>query len=137
MESRDGEQEAARARWIDIEDGERGEVDEKAKSREEEMIGSQALAGANLVRPLRAPSARTWAFHSSTSASLRPYACCWLVVLTRLDGRHRRTGGAHGIGEIGITGLAAAIANAVFHATGKRITDLPNHTRQAAIASWT
>jgi xanthine dehydrogenase YagR molybdenum-binding subunit len=33
--------------------------------------------------------------------------------------------GAHGIGEIGITGVAAAIANAVFHATGIRIRDLP------------
>ena len=33
--------------------------------------------------------------------------------------------GAHGIGEIGITGVAAAIANAVHHATGKRVTDLP------------
>ncbi len=33
--------------------------------------------------------------------------------------------GAHGIGEIGITGAAAAIANAVYHATGKRIRDLP------------
>lgn len=33
--------------------------------------------------------------------------------------------GARGIGEIGITGTAAAIANAVFNATGKRIRDLP------------
>ena len=33
--------------------------------------------------------------------------------------------GAKGIGEIGITGISAAIANAVFHATGKRIVDLP------------
>ena len=33
--------------------------------------------------------------------------------------------GAHGIGEIGITGAGAAIANAVFHATGKRIRQLP------------
>ncbi len=33
--------------------------------------------------------------------------------------------GAHGIGEIGITGVAAAVANAVYHATGKRIRDLP------------
>jgi xanthine dehydrogenase YagR molybdenum-binding subunit len=33
--------------------------------------------------------------------------------------------GAHGIGEIGITGAAAAIANAVFNATGKRVRDLP------------
>jgi len=33
--------------------------------------------------------------------------------------------GAHGIGEIGITGAAASIANAVYHATGKRVRDLP------------
>lgn len=33
--------------------------------------------------------------------------------------------GARGIGEIGITGAAAAIANAIFNATGKRIRDLP------------
>ena len=33
--------------------------------------------------------------------------------------------GAHGIGELGITGAAAAIANAVFNATGRRVRDLP------------
>lgn len=33
--------------------------------------------------------------------------------------------GARGAGEIGITGLPAAIANAVYHATGKRIRQLP------------
>jgi len=33
--------------------------------------------------------------------------------------------GCRGVGEIGITGVAAAIANAVFHATGTRIRDLP------------
>jgi xanthine dehydrogenase YagR molybdenum-binding subunit len=33
--------------------------------------------------------------------------------------------GAHGVGEIGIVGVAAAIANAVFNATGKRIRELP------------
>jgi len=33
--------------------------------------------------------------------------------------------GAKGIGEIGVVGVAAAIGNAVFHATGKRIRDLP------------
>lgn len=33
--------------------------------------------------------------------------------------------GARGIGEIGITGITAAIANAVYHATGKRVRDLP------------
>ena len=33
--------------------------------------------------------------------------------------------GAHGIGEIGITGTAAAVANAIYNATGKRVRDLP------------
>ncbi|WP_121114659.1 xanthine dehydrogenase family protein molybdopterin-binding subunit [Croceibacterium ferulae] len=33
--------------------------------------------------------------------------------------------GARGIGEIGITGIAGAVANAVFNATGKRVRDLP------------
>ena len=33
--------------------------------------------------------------------------------------------GAHGVGEIGITGVAAAVANAIYNATGKRIRDLP------------
>jgi xanthine dehydrogenase YagR molybdenum-binding subunit len=33
--------------------------------------------------------------------------------------------GVKGIGEIGITGVAAAISNAVYHATGRRIRDLP------------
>jgi xanthine dehydrogenase YagR molybdenum-binding subunit len=33
--------------------------------------------------------------------------------------------GARGIGEIGITGVAAAVANAVYDATGRRVRDLP------------
>jgi xanthine dehydrogenase YagR molybdenum-binding subunit len=33
--------------------------------------------------------------------------------------------GVKGVGEIGIIGTAAAVANAVFHATGKRVRDLP------------
>ncbi|HYC48606.1 MAG TPA: xanthine dehydrogenase family protein molybdopterin-binding subunit [Burkholderiales bacterium] len=33
--------------------------------------------------------------------------------------------GAKGLGEIGVVGTAAAIANAVYHATGKRVRDLP------------
>jgi xanthine dehydrogenase YagR molybdenum-binding subunit len=41
------------------------------------------------------------------------------------DDPHVNPLGAKGIGEIGITGVGAAIANAVFHATGKRVRDLP------------
>ena len=33
--------------------------------------------------------------------------------------------GIKGVGEIGLVGVPAAIANAVFHATGKRVRDLP------------
>jgi xanthine dehydrogenase YagR molybdenum-binding subunit len=33
--------------------------------------------------------------------------------------------GCRGAGEIGITGVAAAIANAVYHATGRRLRELP------------
>ncbi|MFF9773180.1 xanthine dehydrogenase family protein molybdopterin-binding subunit [Streptomyces sp. NPDC013978] len=33
--------------------------------------------------------------------------------------------GIIGLGEVGTTGVAAAIANAVFHATGRRVRDLP------------
>jgi xanthine dehydrogenase YagR molybdenum-binding subunit len=33
--------------------------------------------------------------------------------------------GVRGVGEIGITGVAAAIANAIYHATGKRLRSLP------------
>ena len=33
--------------------------------------------------------------------------------------------GVKGLGELGLVGVAAAIANAVFHATGKRVRELP------------
>jgi xanthine dehydrogenase YagR molybdenum-binding subunit len=33
--------------------------------------------------------------------------------------------GIKGVGEIGVVGTAAAIANAIFHATGRRVRDLP------------
>ncbi|HEX2828437.1 MAG TPA: xanthine dehydrogenase family protein molybdopterin-binding subunit [Burkholderiales bacterium] len=47
------------------------------------------------------------------------------VIFVDEDDPHVNPLGAKGIGEIGITGVAAAIANAVYHATGKRIRDLP------------
>jgi xanthine dehydrogenase YagR molybdenum-binding subunit len=33
--------------------------------------------------------------------------------------------GVRGIGELGEVGVAAAITNAIFHATGRRIRELP------------
>ncbi|HEY4104083.1 MAG TPA: xanthine dehydrogenase family protein molybdopterin-binding subunit [Polyangiaceae bacterium] len=47
------------------------------------------------------------------------------VIMIDESDPHVNEVGAKGIGEIGITGMAAAVANAVFHATGKRVRDLP------------
>jgi xanthine dehydrogenase YagR molybdenum-binding subunit len=47
------------------------------------------------------------------------------VIQIAEDDPHVNSLGTKGIGEIGITGVTAAIANAIFHATGKRIRDLP------------
>jgi xanthine dehydrogenase YagR molybdenum-binding subunit len=47
------------------------------------------------------------------------------AVFVEIEDPHVNSLGAKGVGEIGITGVAAAIANAVYHATGKRIRDLP------------
>ncbi|MEZ0359831.1 xanthine dehydrogenase family protein molybdopterin-binding subunit [Mycobacterium sp. SA01] len=41
--------------------------------------------------------------------------------------------GVRGIGEIGACGVAAAVANAIFHATGRRIRDLPITVEQLMI----
>jgi xanthine dehydrogenase YagR molybdenum-binding subunit len=41
------------------------------------------------------------------------------------DDRHASAIGAKGIGELAAVGVAPAIANAVFHATGKRVRDIP------------
>jgi xanthine dehydrogenase YagR molybdenum-binding subunit len=46
------------------------------------------------------------------------------VIYTDIPDEHAPLG-ARGVGEIGITGAAAAVANAVFNATGKRIRELP------------
>jgi xanthine dehydrogenase YagR molybdenum-binding subunit len=38
---------------------------------------------------------------------------------------HASALGGKAVGELGIVGVAPAIGNAVYHATGKRIRDLP------------
>ncbi|MGI8711764.1 MAG: xanthine dehydrogenase family protein molybdopterin-binding subunit [Solirubrobacteraceae bacterium] len=49
----------------------------------------------------------------------------WIEVMwTDIPDPHAPAG-ARGIGEIGITGVAAAVANAVYNATGRRVRDLP------------
>jgi xanthine dehydrogenase YagR molybdenum-binding subunit len=46
------------------------------------------------------------------------------VVWTDIPDPHAPMG-ARGIGELGITGVGAAVANAVYNATGRRVRDLP------------
>jgi xanthine dehydrogenase YagR molybdenum-binding subunit len=66
-------------------------------------------------------------YHVPTSADLGAIDVSWIEE----DDQHvspivaKRPAAAQGIGEIGITGAAAAIANAIYHATGKRLRDLP------------
>lgn len=46
------------------------------------------------------------------------------IIWTNIPDPHTPMG-ARGVGEIGITGAAAAVANAIYNATGKRVRDLP------------
>jgi xanthine dehydrogenase YagR molybdenum-binding subunit len=47
------------------------------------------------------------------------------ILIIEEDDPHVNPAHAKGIGEVGITGSAAAVANAVYHATGIRVRDLP------------
>ena len=60
-------------------------------------------------------------YHVPTNADIGPITIDWI---DEPDYQANPTG-AKGVGEIGIVGVAAAVANAVYHATGKRVRDLP------------
>jgi xanthine dehydrogenase YagR molybdenum-binding subunit len=60
-------------------------------------------------------------YHVPTNADIEQIDATWLDE----DDPHVNPMGAKGIGEIGIVGTAAAVANAVHHATGIRVRDLP------------
>jgi xanthine dehydrogenase YagR molybdenum-binding subunit len=60
-------------------------------------------------------------YHVAACADIQQLEATWLEE----DDAHLNPMGAKGIGEIGIVGTAAAIANAVHHATAIRIRDLP------------
>lgn len=60
-------------------------------------------------------------YHIATNADVGVVDIAWIEE----DDPHVNPMGAKGIGEIGIVGTAAAIANAVYHATGVRVRDLP------------
>jgi xanthine dehydrogenase YagR molybdenum-binding subunit len=60
-------------------------------------------------------------YHIATHADLADIDAIWLDEYDP----HYNPMGSRGAGEIGIVGVAAAIANAVYHATGSRIRNLP------------
>jgi xanthine dehydrogenase YagR molybdenum-binding subunit len=60
-------------------------------------------------------------YHVAANADIGDLQACWLEEEDRSD----NPTGAKGIGELGIVGVAPAVANAVFHATGVRARDLP------------
>ena len=57
------------------------------------------------------------------------------VILIDEDDTRGHPLGVKGLGELGITGLAAAIANAIYHATGQRLTSLPMRLDKLLAAS--
>ena len=52
------------------------------------------------------------------------------VIMVEGDDRNANPIGAKGLGELPMVGMAAAIANAVWHATGIRVRDLPIRIEQ-------
>ena len=60
-------------------------------------------------------------YHIATCADVADLQAHWIDE----EDPHVSALGAKGIGEIGIVGTAAAVANALRHATGVRVRDLP------------
>jgi xanthine dehydrogenase YagR molybdenum-binding subunit len=60
-------------------------------------------------------------YHIAAHADVKDIEAIWLGK----PDIHANPMGTRGIGEIGIVGAAAAIANAVYHATGRRVRSLP------------
>lgn len=60
-------------------------------------------------------------YHVAVNADVPDVQAYWIEE----EDRHVSPMGSKGIGEIGIVGTAAAVANAVHHATGVRVRDLP------------
>jgi len=60
-------------------------------------------------------------YHVATNADVGDVQAHWVEE----DDPYVNAMGSKGIGEIGIVGTAAAVSNAVWHATGVRVRDLP------------
>ncbi|RSS80800.1 xanthine dehydrogenase family protein molybdopterin-binding subunit [Streptomyces sp. WAC06614] len=88
---------------------------------------STALCEEGAVDPVYGhfPTRDLAAYHVATYLDVPQIEAVWLDE----EDYHTSPMGAKGVGEIGIVGTAAAIANAVHHATGHRIRSLPLNVR--------
>ena len=85
-------------------------------------IGMALMEETNIdARFGRAVNGNLAEYHVPVNADVRSIE----VIVVDENDPHINSLGARGIGEIGITGVCAAIANAVYHATGKRVRHLP------------
>lgn len=73
------------------------------------------------------PALGEWVNHDPAEYHIPAHADVEEIDAAWLDERDDRINpkGGKGIGEIGIVGSPAAIVNAVWHATGVRVRDLP------------
>lgn len=100
-----------------------------AKTARSQVIGGviggigMALMEESLIDPKtgRLHTADLGAYHIPVNADIPPIE----VLFTDKPDLNFNPLGVRGVGEIGITGVAAAIANAVWHATGVRVRELP------------
>ena len=100
-----------------------------AKTAHSQLIGGMVFGlGQALLEETRVDLASGRVVNSNITEYLLP-VCADVPKITAilLDGDDRRANpvGAKGLGELPTVGVAPAIANAVFHATGVRVRDLP------------
>ncbi len=128
-------------------------VEVKVHQLTSEVRVSRVVTAMNIGQPLNLKTARSQVIGGAIfqigaalteHSILDPHSACWItrdlgtyhlpvcadvpqidVIFAGPPDTQFNSVGARGVGEIGNTGLAAAIGNAVYHATGVRIRSLP------------
>ena len=100
-----------------------------ATTARSQLIGGMTMGLSMALHEEGQPDPRSgdWANHDLASYHITANADVEQIEATWIDedDPYVNPVGIKGVGEIGIVGTAAAIANAVYHATGIRIRDLP------------
>lgn len=114
-------------RWVNVSAA--GKV-LNAKTARSQMLGAMAMGIGNALSESSEMDTR---YGRYTNANLADYHIAVNadiprnIVIDFIDENDPHVGGVgvKGMGELGIVGVSAAISNALFHATGKRLRDLP------------